>query len=274
MQTRAEIPLFVSIDEEGGRVSRLGNLGSGYASAYSIGKTGDPAKARDQAFRMGKELLGLGFNMDFAPVADIWSNPANTVIGDRAYGTSPEEVSPMVAAAVEGFAEAGILSVIKHFPGHGDTAEDSHLERAIFKHDADRLESFEFLPFKAGIDAGADGVMVGHIALPEVTGVNAPADFLPEMMIAALREKLGFNGLIVTDALDMGGITEEFGSAEAALRAFEAGADILLLPADPDAAFTAVLEACKSSEILMARLDDSARRILSAKEKAGIMSWE
>jgi beta-N-acetylhexosaminidase len=272
LQSRAQIPLLISIDEEGGRVSRLNKLGGGYVSAYSIGKGKDPQKAYDQSKRAGKELKSLGFNMDFAPVADIWSNPANSVIGDRAYGTTPEEVSPMVQAAVKGFADAGILSVIKHFPGHGDTAEDSHLERAVFKHDLERLESFELLPFKAGIEAGTDGVMVGHIAMPEITGSYAPADFLPEAMNGILREKLGFKGLIITDALDMGGITEEFGSAEAALRAFEAGADILLLPSNPDAAYKAVLEACKSKESMRKRLDESVERILAAKRKLGL--WE
>jgi beta-N-acetylhexosaminidase len=272
MQSRASVPLFVSIDEEGGRISKLNKLGGDYADASSIGEGKDPAKAYDQAKRAGEELKGLGFNMDFAPVADIWSNPENTVIGDRAYGTTPADVSPMVEAAVRGFAEAGILSVIKHFPGHGDTAEDSHLERAVYKHGWERLESFELAPFKAGIAAGADGVMVGHIALPEIAGSNVPADFQPELLNDVLRQQLGFTGLIITDALDMGGITEEFGPAEAALKAFEAGADVLLLSVDPDDAFAAVLGACENNGDLRKRLDESVLKILAAKEKAGV--WE
>ncbi|MDR1539153.1 MAG: glycoside hydrolase family 3 protein [Clostridiales bacterium] len=270
-QSKAEIPLIIAVDEEGGRVSRLNNMNGNkaYKSASEIGKTKDPSKAEASAERAGKELLSLGINMDFAPVADIWSNSANTVIGDRAYGTTAAEVSPMVKAAVKGFHNAGILSSIKHFPGHGDTAEDSHMERAVYNHDLDRLKSSELKPFQAGIDAGADAVMVGHIAAPKITGNNMPADMLPFFMKDILRDEMGFDGLIITDALDMGGVAQEFGSGEAAVKAFLAGADILLLPKDVDAAFKAVENACKDGRISEDRLNESVKRILLKKEKLG-----
>jgi beta-N-acetylhexosaminidase len=270
LQAMRAIPLLIGIDEEGGQVSRLKELyGNSYESAYQTGQTHDPQNAFDVALEIGRTLKSLGVNMDFAPVADIWSNPQNRVIGDRAYGKAPEEVSPMVAAAVRGFHEAGVLSVIKHFPGHGDTLEDSHQVTAVYSHDLERLRSFEILPFQAGVDAGADGVMAGHIAAPKITGNNVPAGFQPFFLQDMLRDQMGFDGLIVTDALEMGGVSHAYSAAQAALEAFQAGADILLLPSDPEQAYQAILAACRDNRISEERLNASVRRILQAKTRLG-----
>jgi beta-N-acetylhexosaminidase len=266
IQAQSEIPLFIAVDEEGGRVSRLKYIyNESSKSAFSIGQTKDSANAYNSALSSGAKLAALGINMNFAPVADIWSNPNNTVIGDRAYGSTPELVSDMVASAVKGFQAAGVLSIIKHFPGHGDTFEDSHERLAVYKHDEARFRSFELLPFISGINAGADGIMAAHVSAPQITHNNEPADFQPFFLKTILREELGYKKLIITDALDMAGITNEYTPAEASLKAFKAGADILLLPPDVPAVVEALVIAVKKGEITEERLNSSVLRILIAK---------
>jgi beta-N-acetylhexosaminidase len=207
--------------------------------------------------------------MNFAPVADIWSNPSNTVIGDRAYGSEPELTGKMTAAAVRGLRAAGVLAVIKHFPGHGDTREDSHEEKAVYPHNMERFNTFEAIPFRRGIEAGADGVMTGHIASPQIHPDTPalPAVFSPYLMRQVLRNEWRYDGLIITDALDMRGLTQYYSDEEIAINSFLAGADILLMPADTQKAVFAVREAYNDGRITVERLDASVRRILRAKLK-------
>lgn len=276
----SEIPMFVAIDEEGGRVSRVGKLyDTPVESAYQTGLTGDSDAAYHRGLILGERLAELGINLDFAPVADIWSNEANTVIGDRAFSQDAETAAIMTEAAVRGFKEAGILTVVKHFPGHGDTVEDTHQEIALYPYERERFDRFESLPFKKGIEAGADGVMVGHIATPLLHNSEAvydwmepwreqgrlPATFSDYWMHDVLRGEMGFDGLIFTDALEMKALTASFTNAQIAVGAFLAGADILLMPADPAIAIEAMREAYQSGQITDERLDLSVRRILRAK---------
>jgi len=275
LQAASAIPLFISVDEEGGRVSRIRNIFTQgrEATPYVIGSLGDPVRAYEIHYATGNALVDLGFNMNFAPVADIWTNPANTVIGERAFGREPEIVAEMVEAAVRGLRSAGILSVIKHFPGHGDTVEDSHYQMAFFHHDRARFEAVESIPFRRGIAAGADGVMVGHIATPLITpyAPSLLATFSDYFIKTILREEWGFgNGLIITDALDMRGLTGYYSDDEIIINAFLAGADILLMPTVPEQAVTALINAYKDgtieAETFHRRLDESLRRILAKKE--------
>ena len=267
LQESAAIPLFIAVDEEGGRVSRLGHISERTASAYLIGQRFTPEEVQELHYHTGNRLVYFGFNMNFAPVADIWTNPANTVIGDRAFGSEPELVSEMVSAAVKGLRQAGVLSVIKHFPGHGDTVEDSHYLMAFYHHHRERFNTVEAMPFISGINAGTDGVMMGHIATPYLTpeNPNQPATFSSYLMRQVLREEMGFEGLIITDALDMRGLTNYFSHDEIVINAFISGADILLMPANPEQAIYAMIEAYRSGRVSGERINESVRRIMKTK---------
>jgi len=268
LQEASNIPLFIAVDEEGGRVSRVGRLfPERSGSAFSIGQTGDPQNAYDAYFEIGNKLSYLGFNMNFAPVADVWSNPANTVIGDRSFGTEPELVAEMVVAAVNGLQSAGIIAVIKHFPGHGDTLEDSHYNMAFFNHDRERFDAVEAIPFIAGIEAGVEGVMMGHITTPRMGEAisNLPATFSYYFMEHMLRYEMGFDGLIITDALDMGALTRYHSPENILLHSFNNGADILLMPSDPSWAIEFMVQAFEDGWFTEERLHRSLRRILEYK---------
>ena len=269
LQDASDIPLFIAVDEEGGRVSRVGRLfAERSGSAFSIGQTGDTQNAYDAYYNIGTKLRYLGFNMNFAPVADVWSNPANTVIGDRAFGTEPELVAEMVAAAVKGLQSADVLAVIKHFPGHGDTYEDSHYNRSFYHHDRARFDAVEAIPFRRGIEAGADGVMMGHIITPQILTEtpNLPATFSSYFMEQVLREEMGFDGLIITDALDMSALSRYYSQEEIVLNAFINGADILLMPDNPGVAINAMIRAFNDGYFTEERLHESLRRILIHKK--------
>ncbi|MDR2939505.1 MAG: glycoside hydrolase family 3 protein [Clostridiales bacterium] len=265
LKRHSKIPLFVSTDEEGGRVSRVGKL-----FEMPIGPAGE-TKSAEEAFgrgaEIGRRLLSLGFNMDLAPVADINSNPQNTVIGDRAFSASADKAAEYVSAFINGMHSEGVLSVIKHFPGHGDTVEDSHQGAAVFKYGKDRLFSSELKPFIKGIEAGADAVMVGHISAPNITGDSLPATFSPVMVTQILRGELGYDGLVITDAMNMGAVTNYYGPGEAAILALEAGVDIILMPADMEIAYEAVMGAYKQGRLSEGRINESVLRALKVKEK-------
>ena len=236
---------LLSIDEEGGRVSRL---------------------AANPAFdvpRYESILKEYGFDIDFAPVADVNTNPDNIVIGTRAFSDDPGAAAPLVAAYVRGLAQTGVRGCLKHFPGHGDTRSDTHYDFASTAKGWEELLACELVPFRAGIEAGAPLVMAAHVAAPAVTGGNEPATLSRTLLTDKLRGELGFDGIIITDALEMGAITRRYGSGEAAVRALEAGADFLLCPLDYCAAFDAVVAAVGSGRITEARLDESLRRIAS-----------
>ena len=270
MQETAELPLFIGIDEEGGIVSRLDKSNIPHEEIPSAAlMEGDTARAEEAGRSIGRELRELGINVDFAPVADIYTNPDNTVIGERAFGTDAQTVSDMAAAFAAGLAEEGILAAAKHFPGHGDTATDSHYGVAMAEQTLEELRAEEFLPFQRLIEEGIPFVMAGHITTPNATEDGLPAS-LSAQTLALLRQELGFEGIIITDAMNMGAITEAFSPAESAVMAVEAGADMVLMPADLEEAFRGLEEAVTSGEITEERLEESVRRILAEKYDAGL----
>lgn len=270
-QNRIGLPIFLSVDEEGGQVSRLygGSVADiPYIGAmYEIGNSGDLNQAYNTGRIIGQYLRELNFNVDFAPVADIFSNPMNTVIGDRAFGSTADLVSEMVPMAVMGLQDEGIMATLKHFPGHGDTAEDSHSGYAVSYKTLDELRECEFLPFYSGIDAGADFIMMGHISLPNILEDQRPASLSYEIVTDVLRNELGFEGIIITDALNMGAIAAYYSSAEAAVTAVEAGVDMLLMPNDFIAAYEGVINAVYEGRISEERIDEAVIRIIKTKQK-------
>lgn len=273
-QSASKIPMIVAVDEEGGAVARLANHEAfslpKYTSTRDIGKTGDPEQARQMGRTIGGYLRFYGFNLDFAPIADVDSNPANPVIGRRAYSTDAQQTAQMVAAAVEGFHEAGMLCTVKHFPGHGDTGQDSHYGTATSYKTWEEMKAMEMLPFEAGIAAGADVVMTAHITTPNATTDGLPASLSYTMITERLRGELGFQGVIVTDALEMNAIKNHFTPAESAVAALRAGVDVLLMPSDLRAAFDGVVQAVEDGTLSEERLNESVRRILTLKQKAGL----
>ena len=263
---------FLSVDEEGGLVARLGrnsafNLPT-YENAAAVAASGDPEDARNMGRTIGEYLYRHGFNLDFAPVADVNTNPNNPVIGTRAFSSDPEVAAVMAAAFAAGLREQNVCAAYKHFPGHGDTNQDSHSGLAVSWQKRERLESCEWIPFRSA--TALDFVMIAHVALPEVTGNMTPSTLSREVVTGILREKLGFEGLIITDAMNMGAIVNTYGSAEAAIAALKAGCDIVLMPNDVPAAFQAVLDALNSGEFTGQWLDATVRRILNFKQAHGI----
>lgn len=263
MQSGSAIPLLTSCDEEGGRVGRLMNtVGTTKLDPMMSYRAGGEAVATQNARTIATDMRSLGFNLDFAPVADVWSNPANKVIGDRAYSDDYGEAAELIAAAVRGFHSGGVACTLKHFPGHGDTAADTHTGAVYVTKTLDELRRGELLPFKAGIDAGADAVMIGHLTVTAVSG--EPALFSREIVTDLLRGELGFSGVVVTDGLRMGAVSS-YSDGEIAVRAVKAGVDILLCPRNLDAAAEGLIAAVRSGEISEARIDESVRRILKMK---------
>ena len=215
-------------------------------------------------------VLQLGFNLDFAPVADVNSNPNNTVIGSRAFGTDPEKVAEMVAACVKGFRDSGMVCTLKHFPGHGDTEEDSHYGEAKSWKTLDELRTCELRPFQAGIEAGASMIMVGHITLPNVTE-EIPATLSHDIVTGILREEMKYNGIIITDSMAMNAIANWYSSDEAAVKAIQAGCDMILMPYQLESAVNGIETAVNSGDITEERIEESVLRILKAKLEAGII---
>ena len=272
VQRLARVPLMVSADLERGASMRVNDT-TPFPAAMAFGAAGDPAFARYEGEVTAREARALGIQWVFFPVADVNNNPDNPVINTRSYGEDPQNVAAMVKAFIEGAHSDNknyILVTAKHFPGHGDTATDSHLNLATINVTRERLEKVELVPFRAAIEAGVDSVMSAHIAVPALAPADLPATLAPQILTGLLREELDFKGLIVTDALDMGGIAKGYNSAEAAVLALEAGADVLLMPPDPDAAIKAVVAAVESGRISRRRLEQSVARILAAKERTGL----
>ena len=262
-------PLFVSVDEEGGRVTRLPDQIIKLPSNEKIGKINNG----DFSFSIGnilaEELKAFGFNMDFAPVLDIFSNPKNTVIGDRSFGNNAEIVSKLGVQTMKGIRDLGVIPVVKHFPGHGDTLEDSHVGLPSVDHDMERLETFELIPFKAAIDSGVDAVMVAHILLRKIDSEN-PASLSEKIISGILREKMGFEGVVITDDMTMGAIGENYSMQEAVVRSFLAGSDMILVCHGYDnqlEAIKALKAAVQNGTVTEDRLDESVRRILALKDK-------
>jgi beta-N-acetylhexosaminidase len=269
LQAFSAIPLFVGVDEEGGRVARVTGRSAVVPEKIppmaTIGKTGDAS----QAFEVGAKLAGyiveLGFNVDFAPVADLLTNPKNNEIGDRSFGREPALVAEMVAREVAGLRQGGAAATLKHFPGCGSTELDSHDGYSESLRTLEELCAEEFLPFKAGIEAGAEFVMVAHMSAVNVDASGLPSSLSRLMVTDLLRNELGFSGIIITDSMSMGAITERFAPEEAAVLALEAGVDMLLMPEDLEAAARGVREAVATGRLTESRLDESVTRILRAK---------
>lgn len=261
-------PLLLAVDEEGGTVSRVGgNPGFGVdnvGNMCEVGATGDEGYAYDVAARISGYLGELGFNLDFAPDADIANNPDGEM-GLRAFGATADAVSPMVAAQVRGFTDSGMLCCAKHFPGIGGALGDSHDARIYSEKNVDELRAEELLPFEAAIAEGVPLVMVGHLSLPGVTGDDDPASVSPEVVTGLLREGLGFDGVVVTDSMGMGAATSSLPNDRLAVEALLAGVDIVLMPADLDAAWRGVIDAVGTGELTEGRIDESVSRILRLK---------
>lgn len=273
LQEASAIPAFVCVDEEGGRVARLAKKSKfdlkTYESAMAVGASGDPGDALEMGSTIGAYLKAYGFNLDFAPVADVYTNPENKVIGNRAFSSDPHIAAEMVAAMAQGLREHGIIATFKHFPGHGDTAEDSHSGIAVNYKTMAELLVCEWLPFMEA--TARDMIMVGHIAVPEITGDLTPATLSNTLVTEILKNQLGFDGLVVSDSLRMGAITGEYTPGEAALLALNAGVDILLMPASLSAAFDAIVEAVEDGTFPAEKLDNIVKRILEFKKNHGIL---
>lgn len=267
-QSYSKIPLIISADEEGGNVGRLMyKLGTTFIhSMYSYKDMGEDT-AYQNALTIGTDMVSCLFNTDFAPVADVWTNPANTVIGDRAYSDEFGQASELVAAAVRGFTESGVICCVKHFPGHGDTSTDTHEGAAAVDKSLEELRGGEFLPFEAGIEAGVDMVMVGHITVTAVD--DEPATISHEVITGLLREELGWDGVVVTDSLDMGALAG-YEIGEVCVKYLEAGGDIMLGIPDLAAALTALETAVTEGRLTEQRIDESALRVLMLKLSHGI----
>ena len=265
--------LFLGVDEEGGTVARVADsLGTtAFEDMRTYGDEGDAAKAYEIGQTLAADLKEVGFNVDFAPVADVISNEDNTVIGDRSFGTDPELVSQMVAQEVTALREGGVLCAPKHFPGHGSTAGDTHDGFAATDRTLEELEDCDFKPFQAAIDAGAPMIMVGHMTMTAIDSEN-PASMSEKIVTELLRNQLGYNGIIITDAMNMGAITDSYTSGEAAVKAISAGCDMVLCISNLGAAVDAVVEAVEDGTLSEAAIDESVIRIISAKMQYGLIS--
>ena len=265
----AGVPVFLGVDEEGGEVSRVaGNKNfsvTEYESMRAIGDSKDTSQAYDVGKTLASYLKELGFNIDFAPNADVITNSGNTVIGDRSFGEDPQLVADMASQVVKGLQDNGVSACLKHFPGHGGTIEDSHEGRAYTDKTLEEMEEKELLPFKEGIKADPDFIMAGHISIPKSLGDNTPASLSEKVLTGLLRDQYGYDGIIITDALNMKAVSGVYSPAEASVKAILAGADMLLMPDDFRAAYNGVLEAVEEGDLSEERIDASVERILRLK---------
>ena len=266
---RTGLPLLTCVDEEGGTVARVAGSGNfdvtNVGNMSEIGASGDTERARQAGETIGTYLSELGFNLDFAPDADVWSNPANEIVRYRSFGTDPKQVSEMSMAALDGLMSKGVTGVIKHFPGHGATEGDTHEGYAYTNKTWGELEICELIPFQTGIEQEVPMIMAGHISLPNVTGDETPASLSHEIVTKRLREQMGYDGVVVTDAMNMGAVAENYEPAEAAVKALQAGVDLILMPEDFRAAYQGVMDAVEDGTLSKKRIDQSLRRILRLK---------
>ncbi len=270
LQQHARIPLLIASDLEGGTVMRF-NGGTAFPTNMGVAATGRELDAYEMGRITAIEGRAVGIHLVFAPVADVNNNAANPIINTRSFGGDPDAVAELVSAEIRGLQEHGMLATAKHFPGHGDTGTDTHISLPVIDAPWSRLDSVELVPFRAAIKSRVAAIMSAHIALPGIdSGQVRPATLTPALLTGVLRDSLGFDGLVVTDALDMGAIVKTYGSGESAVLALLAGADILLQPADPRAAIDAVVAAVEQGRVSQARLDQSVRRVLEMKRRVGL----
>ena len=270
LQRRSKLPLLVASDLEGGTSFRFAG-GTPFPTNMGVGAAGSERDAYQMGRITASEGRAAGIHLTFSPDADVNNNPANPIINTRSFGGDAATVAKLVAAAVRGTQDAGMVATAKHFPGHGDTDTDSHIALPIIRADWRRIDSLELVPFRAAIAAGVKVVMSAHIALPALeNGATVPATLAPEILTGVLRDSLGFKGMVVTDALDMGALVKNYGPGESAIRAFLAGSDLLLMPTDPRQAIDSMVAAIRSGRVPRARLDASVRRLLAMKEQLGL----
>jgi beta-N-acetylhexosaminidase len=270
LQRLAPLPLLIASDLESGSSFRLTG-GTPFPTNMGVAAAGSELDAYEMGRITALEGRAVGIHLTFAPVADVNNNPANPIINTRSFGESPELVARLVAAEIRGLQENGMYATAKHFPGHGDTGTDSHISLPVIAADWARLDSVELVPFRAAVSAGVTAVMSAHIALPGIDGGRSrPATLAPNILTGILRDSLGFKGLIVTDALNMGALVNDYGAGEATVLAFLAGADLLLQPADPAVAIDAMVQAVESGRVTLGRLDSSVTRILDLKKRLGL----
>jgi beta-N-acetylhexosaminidase len=270
MQRASRLPLLVAGDFERGDSMRVESK-TLLPHAMAFAATRDPELTRAAGAITARQGVALGIPWILAPVADVNNNPDNPIINTRSFGENPEDVAAHIRAFIEGaHSVRTALVTVKHFPGHGDTSTDTHLALAVNNAPRERLDKIEFAPFRAAIAAGVDSIMSAHIAVPALDSPNVPATLSEAILTGVLRKDLGFRGLISTDALDMAGITKQWSAGQAAVKAIAAGVDVLLMPADPEEAITAVTAAVRRGEISRARIDQSLRKVLAAKVRAGL----
>ncbi|MER7758312.1 glycoside hydrolase family 3 protein [Streptomyces sp. NPDC097619] len=266
------VPVLLSVDQEHGAVARIGRPATLLPGAMALGAAGSPVLARHAARIAGTELAALGLRQDYAPVADVNVNPENPVIGVRSFGSEPAAVAGLVAAQVRGLQEAGIAATAKHFPGHGDTAVDSHVGLPVMRHSRAEWEELDEPPFRAAVAAGVDAVMTAHIVFPALDPSGDPATLSRPVVTGLLRERLGFDGVVVTDALDMAGVRQRYPDDRVPVLALKAGCDQLLNPPDLRSAIRTVLAAVRDGELSEARIEESVLRILELKARRGLFT--
>lgn len=268
-EDRIGLPAFLSVDEEGGTVARVASTGrfdvTDVGDMAKIGASGDVQQARQAGETIGSYLSELGFNLDFAPDADVLTNPDNTVVKKRSFGSDPRVVSDMSLAVAQGLAQHQVYSVYKHFPGHGATAGDTHQGYAYTDKTLDELKQSELIPFENAIQNNAAFIMAAHISATRVTGDDTPASLSKTMITDILRGQMGYDGIVVTDAMNMGAVTEQYTSAQAAVKALQAGADLVLMPEDFQEAYQGVLDAVKDGTLTEQRINESVTRIVKVK---------
>lgn len=269
-QKYSSIGLFVATDEEGGVVNRLmDTVGTTYIGSMYYYKDDGDETAYENAYTIANDMSALGFNLDFAPVADVWSNPDNTVIGERAYSDDYAQAAELVGNAVKGFNDGGVMCTLKHFPGHGDTAEDSHYSSAYVHRTKEEIMADEMQPFRSGIEAGAEFVMVGHLIVPDIDEV--PATLSYKIATGILREELKFEGVVITDSFEMESIADNYSVDDAVVMSVKAGMDMILQPKDMASAVNSIEQAVADGELSEDRIDESVRRILTLKESRGLL---
>lgn len=274
MQALSSIPMFVGVDGEGGYDSGLSKFGitNTYDTMSTYGQAGDTELVEEIGSEIGASLAQVGFNLDFAPVADVLVEENNTEVGERSFGDSPEIVSPMVQAVIQGLHSQNTISCLKHFPGLGSTEDSTEDGTVTSQRTMEDLRSTEFLPFIAGMESGADMVMVSHVTYPEIVSDNRPSSLSPIIVTELLRNELGYSGVVITDAFTKGAISSNYSSGEAAVLAIQAGCDMILMPEDLSEAANAVIDAVRSGRITEARLNSSVLRILSLKAQYGLLA--
>ena len=269
-QKDSSIGLFVATDEEGGVVNRLmDTVGTTYIGSMYYYKDDGDETAYENAYTIANDTSALGFNLDFAPVADVWSNPDNTVIGERAYSDDYAQAAELVGNAVKGFNDGGVMCTLKHFPGHGDTAEDSHYSSAYVHRTKEEIMADEMQPFRSGIEAGAEFVMVGHLIVPDIDEV--PATLSYKIATGILRDELKFEGVAITDSFEMESIADNYSVDDAVVMSVKAGMDMILQPKDMASAVNSIEQAVADGELSEDRIDESVRRILTLKESRGLL---